>query len=85
MRPQRAKEIARRLPSAADCEHRGVCKWYDPNKGFGFITPEVGPDVFLHETALLDPDNPPTTGDHMLYSVGRRPNGKFGALSAKVI
>jgi CspA family cold shock protein len=31
----------------------GTVKWYDPAKGFGFITPqEGGRDVFVHATAL---------------------------------
>jgi CspA family cold shock protein len=31
----------------------GTVKWFNPTKGFGFITPnEGGSDVFLHITAL---------------------------------
>jgi len=27
---------------------RGVVKWFDPKKGFGFITQEGAADVFVH-------------------------------------
>jgi len=31
----------------------GVCKWYDPKKGYGFIIPDNGEkDVFVHKSAL---------------------------------
>lgn len=34
-------------------EMSGTVKWYDPAKGFGFITPQDGGrDVFVHATAL---------------------------------
>ena len=32
---------------------RGVVKWFDEGKGFGFITPESGgKDLFFHRTDL---------------------------------
>jgi CspA family cold shock protein len=32
--------------------HKGKVKWFNDAKGFGFITPESGPDVFVHHTAI---------------------------------
>jgi CspA family cold shock protein len=41
-------------------EMRGTVKWYNPDKGFGFISPEGGgQDVFVHATALERSGVPP--------------------------
>ncbi len=31
---------------------KGSVKWFNNQKGYGFITPENGNDVFVHHTAI---------------------------------
>lgn len=31
----------------------GKVKWFDNKKGFGFISQETGPDVFVHHSSIL--------------------------------
>ena len=31
----------------------GTVKWFNESKGFGFITPESGPDLFVHYSSIV--------------------------------
>ncbi len=31
---------------------KGVVKWFNDQKGYGFITPENGKDVFVHHSSI---------------------------------
>jgi cold shock protein len=42
------------LRDAAASSIRGVVKWWDGRKGFGFVTPEVGTqDIFVHASTVV--------------------------------
>ena len=33
---------------------RGTVRWFDISKGYGYIQPEDGAEVFVHYTAIVD-------------------------------
>jgi CspA family cold shock protein len=44
----------RPAPTGPEVEMTGVVKWYKPDKGFGFVTPDDGDrDIFVHRSILL--------------------------------
>ena len=52
-RPRGPATPRRQVDLSSAVEVKGVVKWYNPEKGFGFITPEGGgKDVFVHATVL---------------------------------
>jgi len=37
-----------------DTRLRGTVRWFDISKGYGYIQPEKGAEVFVHYTAIID-------------------------------
>ncbi len=52
----------------------GKVKWYDPEKGFGFITSDEGPDVYVRSSALPDGVTTLKSGTRVEFGIaqGRR-------------
>jgi cold shock protein len=54
----------------------GTVKWFNTTKGYGFITREDGPDVFVHYSAIqLDGFRNLEEGDRVEFSVEESPKG----------
>lgn len=58
-------------------EKFGSVKWYNPDKGFGFIAPEGGgKDVFVHATALQRSRlSALAEGQRVRVTIGQGPKG----------
>ncbi|MGV1005542.1 MAG: cold-shock protein [Candidatus Nanopelagicales bacterium] len=73
--------------TAADEERKvptGKVKWYDTDKGFGFLTSDQGEDVFVHGKSLPTGMTTLKAGTRVEYGVMDGKKGKT-ALSLKVL
>ena len=64
----------------------GKVKWFNPQKGFGFITPDNGnKDIFIHISALEKAGiNSLNENDKVSYDEARN-NGKVSAANIKIL
>jgi len=65
---------------------KGTVKWFNDQKGFGFITPESGAkDVFVHQSAIMSTGfRSLSEGDRVQFSVEQGPKGPAAANVQKV-
>jgi CspA family cold shock protein len=55
---------------------KGTVKWFNDAKGYGFITRESGPDVFVHHTAIQsDGFRSLSEGEQVEFEVVKGPKG----------
>jgi len=58
-------------------KNKGIVKWFNEGKGFGFITPEDGSkDLFVHHSEIITGGYKSLDeGQHVEYSVGQGQKG----------
>ena len=65
----------------------GTVKWFNAQKGFGFIAPEDGgPDVFMHISAVERAGiGNPKEGQRLSFDTERDRKGRVSAANLKMI
>ena len=59
---------------------QGKVKWFSNQKGYGFITPENGKDVFVHHTAIQgDGYKTLNEGQEVEFEIVKGPKGEQAA------
>ncbi|MBI4974333.1 MAG: cold shock domain-containing protein [Candidatus Omnitrophica bacterium] len=64
---------------------KGKVKWFSNQKGYGFITPESGKDVFVHHSAIQgDGYKSLEEGQEVEFEITKGPKGEQATNVVKV-
>ena len=64
---------------------KGKVKWFSNQKGYGFITPESGKDVFVHHSAIQgDGYKTLNEGQEVEFEIETGPKGKQASKVVKL-
>ena len=64
---------------------RGIVKWFNDQKGYGFITSESGKDVFVHFSAIREEGfKTLNEGEQVEFEVNNGPKGEQAANVTKL-
>jgi len=64
---------------------KGVVKWFNNQKGYGFITPENGNDVFVHHSAIQgDGYKSLDEGQKVEFNIEKGPKGEQATNVVKI-
>ena len=64
---------------------RGKVKWFSDQKGYGFVTPESGKDVYVHHSAIQgDGYKSLSEGQDIEFTIEQGPKGEQAVNVVKV-
>ncbi|MCX5713712.1 MAG: cold shock domain-containing protein [Candidatus Omnitrophica bacterium] len=64
---------------------KGTVKWFNNQKGYGFITPENGQDVFVHHTSIQGEGYKSLTeGEQVEFEIEKGPKGEQATKVVKI-
>jgi cold shock CspA family protein len=68
-------EEAKEAPVPESDREQGRVKWFDPEKGYGFLVRPTGDDLFVHHSEVEGDPSDLEPGGEVEYVVGRNDRG----------